>query len=657
MQTDITNKIYSFNSVIVDTIARELSRDGKVIELQPRVLDLLIYLIENCERAIGKDELLENIWSGMVISESVLSRTVMKVRKAVGDDTSQQSVIRTLHGHGYRFVAELLNENAQEPHSTPIKNQVNAHASAGYVSKGGKRKWQLIAAFSAGVLVFFLIDGFWSGSKIFEQFAALIGFETDNVQTQGSKSIAQQFPSKSIAVLPFVNMSSDPEQEYFSDGIAEELLNLLTRVSELRVVARTSSFSLKGQNLEIPEIAKRLKVAHVLEGSVRKSGNRVRITAQLIKADDGYHLWSKSYDRTIEDIFAVQDEIARTVVVQLKATLLGDGSPAIEEINPEAYTLYLQARHLGYRGTPEATGQSVELFKQALVLEPDYAAAWAGLAKNYLDQYTQGQMSHRESTELARKASHRALANNADYAPAHAYLSRIEFTYDRNLKKAAQYLEHALALEPTNPDILNRATVLAYRLGRLDEAIEVGEFAVDRDPANPESHYYLGFSYLWAGHLDEAIASFRTTLMLSPQYTSAHYRIGVALLLKGDPQAALEEMLQEKFGGKRLEGETIAYHALGQTDKSDAALVELIDKYEHNSAYNIAYVMAFRGETDRAFEWLEKAVQYKDSGLTQIVNQPEFKNIHTDPRWLPVLKTVGVSPTQLEDFDFKVNLP
>jgi len=230
-------------------------------------------------------------------------------------------------------------------------------------------------------------------------------------------------------------------------------------------------------------------------------------------------------------------------------------------------------------------------------------------------------------------------------------------TYDRDLAVAAQHLQHALALEPTNSAILHRAIVLAYRLGRMDEAIKVGRYAIDRDPANPESHYYLGFSYLWARRLDEAIASFRTVLMLSPEYTSARYRTGVALLLKGEPQAALAEMLEEQHAAKHLEGETIAYHTLGQNDRSDAALAKLIDRYEHNSAYNIAYVLAYRGESDRAFVWLDKAAQYRDSGLTQIANQPEFESIHDDPRWLPTLESIGVSPEQMAAIEFEVTLP
>jgi len=508
----------------------------------------------------------------------------------------------------------------------------------------------IIISLVVAVLSFIVADHFWFGVESAEQKPMPAAIVDETVQAQAG------YPANSIAVLPFVNMSNDASNEYFSDGISEELLNLLAGVHELRVISRSSAFSFKGKDFDIPTVAKQLNVAHILEGSVRKAGNHVRITVQLIDTRSDTHLWSGTYDRMLDDIFAIQDEIAGAVVEELKVTLLGE-APTSKEMNAEAYTLYLQARHLGNQGTAVATGQSIELYKQALVVDPGYAAAWAGQANGYLNLYLHGQLTREESTSLAREASQQALALDPDHAPAHAHLSRIELTYDRDLAVAAQHLQHALALEPTNSAILHRAIVLAYRLGRMDEAIKVGRYAIDRDPANPESHYYLGFSYLWARRLDEAIASFRTVLMLSPEYTSARYRTGVALLLKGEPQAALAEMLEEQHAAKHLEGETIAYHTLGQNDRSDAALAKLIDRYEHNSAYNIAYVLAYRGESDRAFVWLDKAAQYRDSGLTQIANQPEFESIHDDPRWLPTLESIGVSPEQMAAIEFEVTLP
>ena len=460
----------------------------------------------------------------------------------------------------------------------------------------------------------------------------------------------------SIAVLPFVNVSSDSEQEYFSDGLSEELLNLLARIPELHVAARTSSFSFKGQKLEIPEIAERLKVAHVLEGSVRKSGNRVRITAQLIHAEDGYHLWSETYDRTLDDIFVIQDEIAAKVVEQLRLTLLGV-APTVQETDPETYALVLQARHLNRQRTAEGYEQSIALFQQALAISPDYAPAWTSLASVYTNQAAYALRPSDEGFRLARDAANLALAIDPVYATAHARLGWIAIAHDGDLAAAARHYERALELDPTNPGILNSAAVLFRVLGRLDEAIALREYVVAHDPVNARRYGSVGMSYLYAGRLDAAIAAYRTALMLNPESIATRNRMGTALLMKGEPEAALASIQQEPSESYRLIGLVMAYDALGQRDASDAALAELIGKYEKRAAFNIAYLLAVRGEADKAFEWLDKAVEYKDAGLFDIALVQQFANIHSDPRWLPFLESIGKSPEQLAAIEFEVTLP
>jgi serine/threonine-protein kinase len=381
--------------------------------------------------------------------------------------------------------------------------------------------------------------------------------------------------SASIAVLPFADMSPDKDQEYFSDGISEELLNLLAKIPELRVAARTSSFSYKGKDVKVVDVGRELNVAHVLEGSVRKAGNQVRITAQLIRADDGFHEWSDTWNRTLDDIFAIQAEIAADVVAQLKITLLGS-VPTLEATDPATYALYLQARHLGRQGTAEGLEQSNALYQQALESDPDYAAAWVGLARNYYTQAGTELHPIDEGYQLAREAANRALAIDLEYAPAYAQLGYIA-VYDGDLTVAARHLERALALDPTNSDIIANAAILARSLGRLDEAIALQEYAVVRDPVNPIGHARLGVFYRWAGRPDEAIASLRTTLSLSPGRIAAQSFIGAALLLKGEPEAALAAIQQESSELWRMVGWPMAYHALGQVAESESALAELIE--------------------------------------------------------------------------------
>jgi TolB-like protein len=462
-------------------------------------------------------------------------------------------------------------------------------------------------------------------------------------------------PEKSIAVLPFVDMSAGKDQEYFSDGISEELLNLLAKIPQLQVTARTSSFAFKGKEVAIPEIARTLHVAHVLEGSVRKAGNSVRITAQLIKAGTDTHLWSQTYDRKLDDVFAIQDEIAADVVKQLKVTLLS-AAPKARTTDPEAYALYLQAVQLGRPFTAEAFQQSDALYRKALAIDPRYVPAWAGLSRNFGNETSQGLLPNKEGFARAREAAVKALAIDPDYAPAHAGLGWIAMYGDNDLASAALHLERALAIDPADLRVLTTSATLLQSLGRLDEALALEEAAVRRDPVNVTTLFNLGYHQRMAGRLDAAIASFRTVLSLSPSNGGAHCQLGVALL-KGDAKGALAEIAQETSEIYKMIGLPMAYQALGRKADSDAALAALIAKYEKDAPYNIASVYAFRGEADQAFKWLDKAVEYGDGGLGEIVTDNLFDKIHADPRWLAFLRKIGKAPEQLAKIEFKVTLP
>jgi TolB-like protein/lipoprotein NlpI len=470
-----------------------------------------------------------------------------------------------------------------------------------------------------------------------------------------NEATALPITEKSIAVLPFVNMSSDKEQEFFSDGISEELLNVLSKVPQLQVAARTSSFSFKGKQIEIPEIARQLHVANVLEGSVRKSGDQLRITAQLIRAAEGYHLWSETYDRKLDDIFKIQDEIAGEVVKQLKVTLLG-AAPTVRQTDPKAYALYLQAVQLGRQYTPEAFTQSDALLNQVLEIDPRYAPAWSELARNSINKGFEGLLHSSEGLAFARKAEEKALAIDPNYAPAHAKLGSIA-AYNNDSVGAAKDFERALALDPSDVSVLSDLAVFLKSLGRLHEALAIDEAIVRRDPVNVTALNNLGNAQLMTGQFDAAIASFRSVLKLNPGYAGAQFFIGEAMLLKGDASAALTEIEQENGEVLRLIGLSMAYHALGRKTESDATLDNLIAKFEKDWSYNIAFVYAFRDEADKAFDWLDKAVQNQDAGLSEIVSENLFENIHSDPRWLPFLRKLGRAPEQLAKIQLKVTLP
>jgi TolB-like protein/Tfp pilus assembly protein PilF len=470
-----------------------------------------------------------------------------------------------------------------------------------------------------------------------------------------SMAVTDPPAAPSLAVLPFVNMSSDPEQEYFSDGISEELLNLLTLIPELRVASRTSAFSFKGRDLEVPEIARRLNVAHVLGGSVRKAGNEVRITVQLVHAESDTNLWSETWERTLEDVFAVQDEIAAKVADRLEVTLLG-AAPRVIPTNPEAYALFLQGRQLGRQRTSGGFQRAIEVLEQALAIEPDYAPAWGELARVYATQAGSGDRSYDEAFGLAREAANRALTSDPGYAPAISYLGLVAMAHDRDLSAAARYYAQALTLSPTDTEIIGDAATLLQSLGRLEEAVALKEYVVARDPVNPRAYHNLGNAYRWAGRWNESISSYRTALGLSPGYIGAQTGIGQALLGRAEPEAALRAIELEASTPWRLIGSAMAYAALSRQAESDAALSELIEGWERDAAYNIAYVMAFRGQVDDAFEWLNKAVEYNDPGLSEVVVENSFAGIHADPRWLPFLQEIGKAPAQLAGIEFRVAL-
>ncbi len=457
---------------------------------------------------------------------------------------------------------------------------------------------------------------------------------------RGLTGTAAQPGTPSIAVLPFVNMSSDKEQEYFSDGLSEELLNDLAKIPGLRVAARTSSFQFKGKTEDLRTVGEKLNVSTILEGSVRKEGQRVRITAQLIKVGDGFHLWSETYDRELNDIFAVQDEIARSVAGSLKLALLGGktATPAAQGTNADAYNAYLQGRYFFERRNKENVEKAVGYYEQAIKLDSGYAPAWVGLAAARIRQADFGYLPVEEGYRKAREAAERALALDENLAEAHAAMGWIKMSHDWDWAGADASYKRALALEPGNAMVVSRAAELTANLGRFEEALAQDRRAVELDPLSVSTHIYLGEHAYRAGRLEEAVAAFKKALELNPERPFSHFGLGLVYLAQAHPQEALAEMEREPEPDFRLDGLALAYHALGRKKESDAALAELAAKYQAGAAVQIAEVYAFRGEADRAFEWLERAYAQRDPGLSQMKGEPLLKSLERDPRYAAFLK-------------------
>ena len=465
------------------------------------------------------------------------------------------------------------------------------------------------------------------------------------LQKEAGPAIAAD--DKSIAVLPFVNMSSDQEQEYFSDGMSEELLNLLSQVPDLKVIARTSSFAFKGKDIKVEQIAKELNVAHVLEGSVRKSGNKVRITAQLIRTADSTHLWSETYDRPLDDIFAVQDEIANAIVQALQIRLAGGELSRRKggTQNLEAYQLYLRGVSALNQNTRSSLDAAGDYLEQATKLDPSYGMAWVGLARYVILKTENGWMDAREGFERARQLAQHALKLSPELAEAHARLQSVYQTFDWDWAAAESEGQRALAIDPTNQIALLQAGNLSAALGRWDDAERQLSAALVRDPLNTYAIFNLGSTYYVAGRFEESESMYRKLLDLAPDFYWTRSYFGKTLLAQGKVEAALAMVQEDVDEGSRLWVLPIVLQAAGHQGEADEALKALIAQLADTCAFWVAQNYAYRGDHDRALQWLDRAYQQKDAALIEIVGEPLFKNMADDPRFKAFLRKMNL-PTE-----------
>jgi len=462
----------------------------------------------------------------------------------------------------------------------------------------------------------------------------------------------------SIAVLPFVNMSRDEENEYFADGLSEELLNVLAKIRGLRVASRTSAFSFKGKGADIPTVAQKLNVATVLEGSVRKAGKRVRITAQLIEVASDSHLWSETYDRELDDIFAVQDDIAQSVVKELRAALLGASSEtatdkaAAAEVrkaaagrsdDPEAFRLYLQGKFHGERVTQADTDKAIELFRQALAIDPGFALAWAGLSQVHQQQAGYGFAPINEGFDLGRKAAERALELAPDLAEGHIALGNVFEGHDWNFAAAETSFRRAVELAPGDAKPLRAAAQLMRILGRVDEGLDFVRKAIALDPLSARTHRQAGMIAFIGERWDEAAASYQLALDLAPSAGLNHAFLAITRLMQGRAQEALPIAQAESHDVFRNLALAMIHHTLGHAAESDAALKALSDGFGWTAAYQIAEAYAHRLESDKAFEWLERAYAQRDPGAIYTASDIFLRPLHADPRWKPLLRKLGLA--------------
>ena len=439
-----------------------------------------------------------------------------------------------------------------------------------------------------------------------------------------STAKVEEHDQPSIAVLPFSNMSADPEQEYFCDGIAEEIINALTHVESLRVVARTSAFAFKGEKLDIREIGSKLNVETILEGSVRKAGNRLRITAQLIKVADGYHLWSERYDRQMENIFEIQDEIARTIVDKLKVKLIGVSKKGLVKRytdNLEAYNLYLKGRHLLDKMTLEAHSKSIEYFQQAIERDPNYALAYAGLAESYLWLGFMESISPKEVYPKAKEAALKALELDDTIVEAWASLASVKSYFDWNWAGAEKEFKHAVELNPNSAIPHFQYGLYLGNLGRFDEAVAETARALELDPLSARWTQSLGYYYFLWGKYEEAIGQLQNAIELDPSFPLAYWNLGAVYLQKRLYEEAIPEFQKAETlsGGAPFckAGLAYAYGVAGRRDEAIKVLHQLEQPSKQtyvSSLWNV-WIYTSLGETDQAFQWLDKAYKERASML------------------------------------------
>ena len=547
----------------------------------------------------------------------------------------------------FSWVFELTPQGLRRDEDVPPEQSIGPQT--------GRRMNRMIIAVLVLAVAYFAVDKFVISPR-----------REKSAGTSASESNAAP-NEKSVAVLAFANLSDDKGSEYFSDGISEELLTVLQKIPGLHVAARTSAFSFKGKNVTAQEIGQKLGVAHLVEGSVRKAGDVVRIAARLTQANTGEEQWSENYTRNLKDVFAVQTELAQTIVEQLKGQLAGGGAnpeakaaiqaqvQAAEKggtTNVEAHESYLQGRFFLNRHSEKETDQARAAFERAVQLDPKFALGWAGLAQahvwdcNYATEG--GQKSFNEHLAAARDAVERALALEPDLPDALFPRATIETNFDYNWKGAAETLRKALALAPQDPTLLMWSGNLAGARSEKTQALEFNRRAVALDPVNAQARAFLASILSVLGRKEEARAEYARETELNPSAPNSYAGVGLTYLLEGKFEEAATAAQKDTADWARFLIVSCARWGQKRIPESDAALAELIAKVAETGAYQIAEAYAYRNDKDKAFEWLERARRQRDAGLPGLRVDTLLPNLHNDPRWDTFLRKMGLTDDQLK---------
>jgi TolB-like protein/DNA-binding winged helix-turn-helix (wHTH) protein len=590
---------------LIEPELNSIQRNGEKAHLEPKAMEVLVCLIEAEGNVVSKEQLIRQVWQDTFVTDDVLKVSIWQLRKAFHDDSKHPKVIETIPKSGYRLLLPVRGVKGVE---VPVSHS------------------PILALIGASVLVLVVV-------------AAWIRYQ--HPQTDGLA-----VTTASIAVLPFADLSPNHDQEYLSEGLAEEILNDLAKIPNLKVAARTSAFQFKGKSEDSRVIGQKLNAANFLEGSVRKDISRVRITVQLIKADDGFHLWSESYDRDLKDIFAVEDDIAKAVTSALQLKLR-TGKPTATPAtsgttDPESYEAFLHARYFSHMFDQGSAIKALDYANRAIQLNPNYAPAYALRATIILQSGGMIWVNPSEATEKARRDTEKAVALDPNLADAYQVLSRIQSEVELNCREAKISLERARELAPGDAENLGQGAMLATCQGRQEEAIELRKQELLLDPLRPLEYMNLAQDLRDLGRHEEALVALGKAFDLNPKEGMAHEIRGEVYLAQGRSREALTEMDKEPEDIFRDLGRALAYHALGQSQESDSALAKLISQHGDDAAYQIAQAYGYRGEVDQAFAWLNRAYKQSDPGLMWLKTDLKLKSLHRDPRYPQLLKSLNL---------------
>jgi TolB-like protein/DNA-binding winged helix-turn-helix (wHTH) protein/Tfp pilus assembly protein PilF len=619
-----TKRFFDFGRFRLDSVERVLLADSHPVALTPKAFETLLHLLENSGHILEKDDLLKRVWPDTFVEEGTLVQNISTLRKVLGEAPDGSAYIDTIPRRGYRFAGAVRTtdfESSSEENFPPVTAR-----------PAGRPVWIIGLAIAAVSLVtlFLARERIWP--------------RTD----PAPKKIM-------LAVLPFENLSGDSQQDYFSSGLTEEMITQLGDLepNRLGVIARTSAMQYKGAKKDTRQIGRELGVDYILEGSVRREGDRVRITAQLIQVRDQTHLWARDYDRNLRDILALQSDVAGAIAREIRLKLPSEerarlaSTPALD---PEAYELYLKGRYFWNKRTEDGFVKAIGYFEQATVLDPKYAPPYAGLADAYalLGSMPNQEVSRGEAMPKAKAAALKALQLNDSLADAHASLAFVEMQYEWDWPGSDKEFKRALELNPNYATAHQWYAVWLMSQGKEDAAFEEERRAQEADPLSTIIKTDTAQLLVYAGRYDEAVQQAQRALEIDPGFQLAHIYLGEAYTAKQDYQAAISELqnpLAISKGNVWAKAVIARTYALaGQRRKSEAILRDMLHgvKNREDLALELAIVYAALGENDQAFACLEKGYQRREGGLILLNVTPDFKSLHLDPRFDDLAQRVGL---------------